>query len=59
MRAPTREDWIRAYDVQITDEAKVRFLLMLKEKRDRQSDTAAGNLLEELTAKWLKERFSA
>jgi hypothetical protein len=56
---PTRADWRKAYDLQITEEAKIRYLLRLKEKRDCDDDQIAAELLLELVPLWVKTRWKA
>ena len=41
------------------DEAKMRFLLMLKERRDVQRDANATVLLPELAERWISERWKS
>ncbi len=41
-----------------TEKAKLDFLLMLKERRDRQGDQVSRALLPELTRLWVEEKFA-
>ena len=50
----------RAYYGSLTSEdTKMKFLLMLKERRDRQRDPIATVLLPEFAERWISERWIA
>ena len=51
------EEWKRYYDALATDEAKAQFLVMLKEKRDRQGSALHAKLLNDLGTRFLTEKF--
>lgn len=51
------KDWERFYDSRTSDRAKVEFLLMLKERRDRYQDSDAGKMFSKLSVRWMTERF--
>ena len=42
-----------------SEETKIRFLLMLKERRDRHRDAVATTLLPELAERWISEKWEA
>ena len=52
-RAEYRQHWLTLPN----DEAKVRFLLMLKERVFLQHDPAAAAVLPDLASSWLQEPF--
>jgi hypothetical protein len=47
------------YSILTSDENKIKFLLMLKERRDLRRDEVAGALLKELVERWTTEKFIA
>ena len=51
-------EWTRYFDGCLTDKAKVDFLMMLKERRDRQADVEAGKVLNTLTIRWITDRYA-
>ena len=40
-----------------TEKAKLDFLLMLKERRDRYQDSDAGKTFSKLVTRWMTEKF--
>lgn len=52
-----KEEWLRYYSGLITDEAKVQFLLMLKERVFVNHDREAAEVLPGLAERWVKEQF--
>lgn len=49
--------WRKYYDVLLLEQSRVNFLMTLKERRDVRKDEQAGILLEELTARWVREKW--
>jgi len=55
--ADRMDEWLRYFDALATDEARAQFLVMLKEKRDRQGSAMHAKLLNDLGQKFLTEKF--
>lgn len=51
------KDWERFYATRDTDRARVEFLLMLKERRDKYQDSEASKMFSLLAARWMAEKF--
>ena len=49
-------EWTTYYENVMGDEAKLHFFIMLKNRRDQKQDSEAGKVLEELVARWIKEK---
>jgi len=54
--ADAAEGFIKYYSGLSTEESKLRFLQMLKERRDLNLDPIAGDLLPKLAERWVLER---
>lgn len=52
-----RDAWLDHWTKLTSDQVKVDFLLMLKERRDRQRDDVARDVFTVLAAAWATERF--
>jgi hypothetical protein len=50
------QEWRNYYENIKGDTAKLTLFAMLKERRDRKGDANAAKVLEELVARWLKEK---
>lgn len=53
------ESYRRYYSGLKTEESKLKFLQMLKERRDWHQDFTAGKLLAELSQRWVIEKCQA
>lgn len=49
--------WIAQWNAMLSEEAKINFLMMLKERRDLQKDDVARRALLNLASRWISEKY--
>ena len=51
------EAWVSQWNAMASEEAKINFLVMLKERRDMQKDDTARRALLNLASRWISEKY--